>query len=83
MPNTDHYLTPDGWVESDHSPKNAVECWKRETFQSDNRLTIDYSRRWANPEWSSEQRKSLRDSFQLPEAGVSAAFADVCWEVPD
>jgi hypothetical protein len=83
MPNTDHYLTPDGWVESAHSPEDAVESWKRETFRSGSRLTIDYSRRWANPEWSSEKRKALRESFQPPEADVSATFADVCWEVPD
>ena len=83
MPNTDHYLTPNGWVESDHSPKNAVESWKRETFRNGSRLIIDYSRRWANPEWSPEQRKVLRESLPLPEASVSAIFADACWEVPD
>jgi hypothetical protein len=83
MPCGNFYLTPHGWVESDQPPAGAVERWKRETSRFLGKLTIDYSRQWANSMWSAERRKALREQFELPEMSVSAAFAEVSWEIPD
>lgn len=77
-------LTCSGWFESEHFPKGVVEIWEREAQRREGGgWTIDYSLQWANPGWSSEKRKALRDSFPRPEVGVYARIADVCWEIPD
>jgi hypothetical protein len=83
MPTTRHYLTRDGWLEGDIKSESAVECWERDAYWANGKLTIDYSLRWTDTNWSVEERDALRQKFDLPEAQVSGAVADVTWEIPD
>jgi hypothetical protein len=78
-----HYLTSGGWIESNELPLGAVETWVRQSESINDRLTIDYSRQWADPEWSTQHLRELRESFPAPESSVSARIADVCWEIVD
>jgi hypothetical protein len=81
--NSNHHLTPNGWQEGDDAPANVVESWRRRAEVINGKLTIDYSRQWANHERSNEDREDLRNSFPLPESSISARIADVCWEITE
>jgi hypothetical protein len=80
---TKHHLGPNGWVECEERPADAVESWQREYRVFDGKPHIDYAREWADPHHSPEQLKALRDSFPLPESRVSARDAEIGWEIPD
>jgi hypothetical protein len=81
--NTTHWLTPSGWLECTDVPSDAVERWERAAEHCDGKLHVDYKRVWADPIWPVAELKEVRESFALPEAGVSARIAEISWEIPD
>ena len=79
-----HHLTPEGWVESDTRPIDAVETWKRTPGRSAlGKLTVDYERTFVDPAWSAYDLAALRERYQRPEESVGGDIADISWEVVD